>query len=766
MSQHQMRGSTPTGLRETLHERAVLGRNMTCRSVYDEALVAWDESHARLADFRSECRIVAQDKGRKQAARWREARRRKQQVCELKWRFQDKNLQNGMACGGGRVLPSPVQDRGFGAVPDLADEPEFNYLRESGLKPQRPLQARLRTLRRNARARWLARKAEDEDGQEQDEKLCKALDGRTSELSTETSTPSASRGRVPGRRYARAQDTATYDAEAFVFMHAFTKFDEDNSLTLDQRETLGCLEELGLRARSEAERAAVRDILWNLDKLEVDFQEFSSKVVPEVRHHFCKLRRLRMEQLFHQVDARGTGSVSMQSAANEIWRLGAFPSEEVCEEAFYAMARKLNVPCRYGSSSKIALKVDEFAMFVPLLQELTERSEAQEYERIASQYSLGTDEPVGKERHKFRRDLVHFHRLFSEYNPRAGRWGSTIGVLDQQQIITVMRESGFMPKNRTRRGQLGNVIEEAMRPDKMFGFPEFLTVANVLLEMDRERYRKVFDTHCSDKKGTVAKSEVVHLLLDVGINATTPDERMLVDALIEDCNDEGRAAVFREEFVNLCQTITTKLYMMQWERVRQFAASTDWTEQMFTDCRSAFQIFDEDMSEVLERGELIKAIELIGGRYSQSTQSIVQMLFAMGCERGKECKVNFLTFLRLLRALQESEEWQVRMSKGSTLTFPKDQFERMFVAFQAFEPENRNVSREHLEQLVKRMHKWVSKEHSDEVLRVLKQEPSIVGFPVFLRLLKTLEPLVEGDLEDCLEETLPGYAFEDEVDGL
>merc|ERR1712228_813800 len=109
----------------------------------------------------------------------------------------------------------------------------------------------------------------------------------------------------------------------------------------------------------------------------------------------------------------------------------------------------------------------------------------------------------------------------------------------------------------------------------------------------------------------------------------------------------------------LCQRMSARLRILQRERERAYVLAAGWTEQHFGEFRSAFQALDEDMSEFLDRDELMKAVDLLKDRYWQSSGNMSQILVVLGFDSTTEVqegiKVDFLTFLRMLKMLDDGE---------------------------------------------------------------------------------------------------------------
>merc|ERR1719229_739833 len=132
------------------------------------------------------------------------------------------------------------------------------------------------------------------------------------------------------------------------------------------------------------------------------------------------------------------------------------------------------------------------------------------------------------------------------------------------------------------------------------------------------------------------------------------------------------------------------------------------------------------------------------------------MFKALGVDRAKEVKVNFLTFMRMIKMLNESE---ARRQHGSMVGFGRDRTDKIFGLFQKLE-RSRDFSdpglpKARIEHMLANLSaRWISKMQQAELIRVLNQEPSQVDFGGFLRLMKALETMVSDSYEECVDDLL------------
>lgn len=549
----------------------------------------------------------------------------------------------------------------------------------------------------------------------------------------------------------RDQAAAYEERQLQLLRQAFDNQDQDKSDTLDLAEVRVCLVATGLSGKNEPERQEVRRILWSLDRLEFTFEDFSQIIVPQVRSSLLDLRSSWLIQLFANVDTYGRHCLSIDDALNALRRLGTQVSEDVRDEVVRGfMYRNSNE--FFHSTAEPCLDVNAFTSFVCILQEHTERDKYEQHQKVVQSYCLSQEQLI-----QFHHDLVDLYSQFHEYDPVRGKYGSPSDSLREEQVLIVLRESGYMPKTKARQDKVTVMVRDAKRYDGTLTFPDFLNIIHKLREQDRERLRHLFETRCNSwATGLLALTDIYDVLPDCGLAPRTMDERYEVRSLLEEFDEEGQGILSREECVIVVQLLARKFRLIQHERERQYVISAGWTELHFAEFRQAFWSFDEDMSEVLERDELMKAVELLRGSYAvgaDSSGGLDLMLTALGIDPAKEVKVNFLTFLRMLKMLDETE---TRRQQGVILGFTVERTDNLYTLFQAFEPENDGkTSRATLELMFSNIKIEINRMQQEDIMRMVQQEPLQVEFNSFLRLMKVLDGFMEVadlDLEPCLVE--------------
>lgn len=789
----RLKSPSRTDVHETLYSRDLLGRKIAFwRTGLDFDVNEHDAEQEAMADYRKECTRSAQHASRDQAAQYREAKSRQESLFELGWTLQHHGELSAPLCEDDRScntfaevpafaleeaaavpLPprsSPVDvqatksrasvrrtktffrlrnsDHPDGENSDSDNDantaedgvPHGGHLKQSGLRPKQSLKVRLRRVRQNARA-WLQNRqqaARDEgrsdsgngsnksDEDEEDDALDRC-DRRRSAKSLQHVERSIIENRASQVAYFFQQSEQDQQA----FHRIFELYDTNGSNTLDQAELKHCLADLGLRGRNQAERNAIRELLWSIDKLEVGLYEFATKIVPEVR---ARLRDLQHEKLlaqFQEADIDNSGRLSVEETVGTLRLMGTFPSQEqvldaICDVVPNAAAIGKSIEGHWMMSRDI-LDMESFGGLIRLLQERTERERKERGRQIAGAYAL-TPEVIEAWEHS----LVNMHEAFSIYQERS---------LPPSQVLTVVRECGLMPRNSNLSMLMLNVREEADESG-FLDFIAFLRLASKLREQERQYLLKIFDKHDYNRSGGLTLIEIHHALAECGVKPRTHHEADELHALIDEFDEDCSGDVDREEFIKLCQFVADKLIRIQREVERQQSVKYGWTEKHFEELRQAFVSFDLDMSEFLEGDEVAKAIDLLQRAHSREDLNAVLLELGFDARQEPKSKVCFLDFLKIMKALEEREGQRILAKR---LAFSDEMMVNLRKSFKGLQPREGLVLREKIKRTLP-LHD-APPERVAEIHRELEGQPTNVGFEVYMRFMKKALDAVGHDRE-------------------
>jgi len=540
------------------------------------------------------------------------------------------------------------------------------------------------------------------------------------------------------RRKAFSDQVAKHrERELHLLQEAFGQHDVDGNHALDHGEVRSCLASLGIVGKNQPERRVLRNVLWQMDKLLFNVTDLSEHIIPALRKQLLEVRQPRLLELFDSFDRLARMRLSIEETLDGLRRLGMVIREEIKE-------RVVEIFC-YESHGDWVHSLDEailsppaFVAFVSILGEQADRHKAELFRTISGKLNL-----AGEGLKDWQHDLVDLYCQFHEYDPVSGKYGSSVGKLTEQEFSQVIRASGYMPKTRARQAGLTQSFHELQRSDGTIGFEGFLSIMRRLRDFDRERLWRVLENWLHD--AVVTYSDISEMLPECGVVCRNVDEEKEVHAMMEEHDEDGLGVFCAQECIPLLQQMCRKMRMIQHERERQYVISAGWSLHHFVEFRHAFQIFDEDSSEFLDCDELMKAVELLRGSYWQSQQNIDLMFVALGINTGKEIKVNFFTFLRMMKMLDESE---TRRQQGLSVGFSRDRTDMLYSIFQALEPESDGtLSRRTLEQIMIGLSEALTKTQIQDLGRMINVFPLQIEFRAFLRVLKALDGIMEIDLE-------------------
>jgi len=753
---------------------------------HEEHFKAVEDHERDMADLARErheyCSSVAAQ-SRITAVRWREARQRDQKLFELHYHFKDPIF-------AGSVLPEAAfytfaekSDR-LNTTPELQDEDREVHVKDnsetpyekqerlrksrlqavmrvgetlSNKKTSRRLQAKLKKLsakahrmRKGASSSSLtADHGKDSQANESNEAEESAAAGtrKLGLMVRNVSEVKSMKSQGPGGEclYAGSVSFMAGLKEQVVQMSCFSKYNVSGTGLLDQAEVMDSLEGLGLAPKNELEREEVSSILLNFEKLQFSLDDYCNEVVPTIRQKVTELRRPNLRKLFKKLDTFERNKLSIAEIMKSLLLNGFEAYEEALKAALKSFAQKTGRSEKLLSSGLATLDEDAFADFVCLQQELVEQERVSRFEDLVSRLSLSDDE-----QELWKHDLVKWHQRFHEYNPSRGFWGSSSGLVPESQVLLLFRDSGLVPKSQARVIQMKGMLQQLLRPDGTLSFLDFLKVVTHLKDLEKDKVGKIVDEH-TDQNCCVPAKEVCTLFRACGLISKAQAERMEVQELADEGDGQGSKFLGRGPVVDLWIRLHALLKETAVERERQYVLTNGgWTEVDYIEFKKAFHRYDEDLSDILERDELVQAMDLLRGSVWRAQTSVSMMLAACGVDSERDVKVNFMSFLRLLKLIDEVE---TRHNLGISMGFSPERTDRLYSGFQALDQEGHgSVQKATLAIAMRKASaKWCSQTQLSEALFLLGSHSAPVTFQGFLKVVKALENVVEGDWEECLD---------------
>lgn len=511
----------------------------------------------------------------------------------------------------------------------------------------------------------------------------------------------------------------------------FDRHDTNKNDTLDQSELAICLKGLGLRGKSELERDEIRQILWAIDKLEVGFLEFATKIVPSIRSRLGLLRSEKLAEAFRDADVDGSGRLSIQETLREVRLMGTFPNDEQVREAIAQVAptASQNAKSLDGSwlMSRDILDFTGFAQLVDILKEKTECERVTQFRKLVEELSLDEED-----REIFQHNLVDMNTAFSRLGRSSKGHLNSVQVVSKTNAQVIIRECGLAPRNMTQRGLVSTTVNEEADSEGNVDIRALLDVVKKLREHDRQWLHRIFDKYDANRSGGLALSEVQCALNECGVNPRTANDVAEVKMLIDEFDEDGSGEVNQKEFVELCRFVSERIHKVQREEERQTAVRFGWTDKHFDELRSAFMLLDGDASDTLEFDEMVQAVESLQRTCSRADLNHVMQDAGVSFEQ-KGSNVDFLGFMRIVKALEDRESQRLVAKKYD---FEAESLNRLRTAFRNLLPNEEGVvQRDKLEPLLTDGDDDSS--FSAELQHELTStQPPKVGFEVFVKFMK------------------------------
>lgn len=747
---------------------------------------------ALFAAHRREMHLAAKEAGRSQAVRCRNNEERANNICQLEWSFQDpqkrrafdhsskmgrhptpvegltdllEEIGGGVGVSGASLLPKEAQKA---VVAKMA----ANFLEDARLErlcaqTRFKLEAKDRMLR-------LTKQAHKKHKQPHDQGQPKLTKGKKEESVVEEAEKEEEQWgsiRLHGSQEVQAgkavresaqQPTAGWqrlkqalhwheDLKAGTNLEprmlallrtAFSRYDIKKTGAVDQATLLNCLVEVGLKPRSEEERAIVRVSMMKLEKLECTLEDFT-KVASLVQKRLGELRRPKAVSIFQEASTANQQAVPIKDLLEALRARGLFFDEDLTAEALTTLAEQTGRSAKIFRSKTAALDVDGFVQLATILQELVDRESIRKFRELSLQLGLADEE-----QERWRCDLVAVHEVFHKYDKASH--GTSKDALALRQVINVLRECGFMPKSAQRQAALRAHIAQVESPGGLLSFKDFLAVLLPIRDADRERIRKVLD---SRGKHVVPTNEVLDVLLMHNLAPQAFLRQPLATDLLHESDSRGSGFFSRDEIVLLSQKVSLTARVIQAEKERQFFLSTGWTERHYLELRTVFQVFDEDFNEYLDHKELLKVVLMLKGRaINEGILHLESVLADLGIDTSREVKVNFFTFVQILKAIDDSE---TRHHITAFVGLSRETVDRLLDSFRNREPEHEGcVARETVAKiLAKVMRDHVAMPKIREIMgHILGSNSLPVRFPQFLLVVRSLKMFADGDFDHCLRQ--------------
>jgi len=180
-------------------------------------------------------------------------------------------------------------------------------------------------------------------------------------------------------------------------------------------------------------------------------------------------------------------------------------------------------------------------------------------------------------------------------------------------------------------------------------FTRMLHILSTVRRQELASSREIFELHCPSNSQGLSLMACQRALRDLEIDPRSEAEAEEITSLIFDFDEDGSGEVEMEEFCRLVDFISNRLRRKLRRDADMYQAFRHgWSEEDYQELRCAFILFDEDMSNLLELGEIVKAVQCIRKAWTQ--EEVVDLLEDMG--RNPRKPIDFHGFLDLMKAIE------------------------------------------------------------------------------------------------------------------
>lgn len=496
-------------------------------------------------------------------------------------------------------------------------------------------------------------------------------------------TPSNANPSVERRR-SQMQCSAvlfTNKGDTEAIRQVFDLYDRDASGSLDQSELQRCLSDMGIRGTNEAERAEVRKILCSTDLLEVDFQDFASKVLPAVRERLAKLKHTNIMEFFEESDEDRNGLLSINEMVRAVRLLGNFPlTEDELMDTIFEISPEVAGRVRAFEGGIIRDKgfVDSglFGALASLLQERHIREQNARFLVISK--GLGLSE---EEQDVWSDILVELHDAFHRCDVFEDMVESPQAA--QTEVLRLLTDHGLAGMDPQRAETVPKRVQELVAfCGESLDFRAFLALAGKMREHDCVQLKKVFLRYDLNGSGALSLLEVQHAMKECRVVPRSQSEEEEIRAAVCEFDEDDSGEVDLHEFVRLCHFVHERLRVHRREEDRRFAIRCGYDERQFEAFRGVFDALDSNMNGVLEPDEVQQAAGMMLKRATK--EDVLQLFKEVGLDpKSKSTMVDIRMFLRMTRRFEQREE---RKRVGTEMGVNSQTLERLSARFKSFNP--------------------------------------------------------------------------------
>lgn len=460
---------------------------------------------------------------------------------------------------------------------------------------------------------------------------------------------------------------------------------------VDKADLQKVLSELGFRPRTADEREVLRQILSEVETLEVDFDDLVQSLIPNVRTHLAELRGPSLVDLFTDADEDRSGYLSVEELLAVMQRSGFFPQEkEVAETLMEVIPGAKNHQNMEGKLllDRVSVSLSYFRVVGPLLQERAECQRLQLELQIAEELNLEAEE-----RKLWQDNLLDVWEAFYRFAEDR---------LEVERLPLVFTDTELLPKHGSLRTLLYSMAEaelvklERSKADGL-DLRQCLRILSRIREKECQRVMDVFLRNDSDSTNGLGLEECRKCLDDCGLKVTE-EESEFITGLIDEYDMDESGELELEEFLRMVKFVTSRLRRRRVRQQADLALQYGWGAQDFAFIRLNFMLADKEMDGKIKESEIAWAVGQLRPEWPTEDTSLI--LKDLGLTRAVSSSVNLAGLLQVLSHVD------LRMKHrriGSLLGLEKEAIDNFCSLWLSMKPDNDMVSISTLVDVIKQL---------------------------------------------------------------
>jgi Ca2+-binding EF-hand superfamily protein len=432
------------------------------------------------------------------------------------------------------------------------------------------------------------------------------------------------------------------EAERQQLSEAFQKHDSDNSGSLDHKEILACLTDLGLKPHTHVETREMRRIINEVAVLgTIDFLQFVFEMIPRAREKLRELRKGPLLVEFRMFDRDENGFLDR----NECMLI----LEMLCTanlDGHGLVKMKCVFEAAINDVVNSAGQLD-FDAFEELVSRAREEHRCIVQTRLAEIYR--EEELDFEDLRQHADEIVLLFDSFKRMDTRG------VGNLGWDDIRLILIEYDLLPREEAAQNcVIDDFAKTALFTDGKVRFQEFLRLLRTLrkeqLKKEEHELKEMFNRLDKDRSETLEVSEVSRLLEEFGVQPQCWEDQMQIRRMLDQIDEDQSGNFSFDEFCRLVQRVREYLATVARRRQRVTAERLGFADRQVAELRDVFFALDSSQQGCLTIDQLRKALDNL--RVPMSPEDLHSLVADYDTDGSG--MLDFHGFLRFFKAVAPS----------------------------------------------------------------------------------------------------------------